>query len=210
MLRIRDVYSGSRILIFTHTGSRIPDLESRIPDPKTATKDKGENLFCQPIFCSHKFHKTEYYFIFDMVKKKFGPFFQELLKFLPKKKLSPSPQKYGFGIWDLRSGIWKKPIPDPGSGKNLFRIPDPGVKKAPDPGSGSATLLSGGVLLPEVSHLAAPGLGLWPGRVPLQRQCLLQRPASRCHAGRVRGSRSVFIAVAGSGSVFRLGIRTQI
>ena len=37
-------------------------------------------------------------------------------------------QKYGFGIRDL------------GSGKNLFRIPDPGVKKAPDPGSGSATL----------------------------------------------------------------------
>jgi hypothetical protein len=25
--------------------------------------------------------------------------------------------------------------------KNLFRIPDPGVKKAPDPGSGSATLV---------------------------------------------------------------------
>jgi hypothetical protein len=31
---------------------------------------------------------------------------------------------------------------DPGSGKNPFRIPDPGVKKAPDPGSGSATLQS--------------------------------------------------------------------
>jgi hypothetical protein len=26
-------------------------------------------------------------------------------------------------------------IRDSGSGKNLFRIPDPGVKKAPDPGS---------------------------------------------------------------------------
>jgi hypothetical protein len=26
-------------------------------------------------------------------------------------------------------------IRDPESGKNLFRIPDPGVKKAPDPGS---------------------------------------------------------------------------
>jgi hypothetical protein len=26
--------------------------------------------------------------------------------------------------------------------KNLFRIPDPGVKKAPDPGSGSATLVT--------------------------------------------------------------------
>jgi hypothetical protein len=32
-----------------------------------------------------------------------------------------------------------------GSGKNLFRIPDPGprVKKAPDPGSRSATLVFG-------------------------------------------------------------------
>jgi hypothetical protein len=33
------------------------------------------------------------------------------------------------------SGIRKKPIPDPRS-----RIPDPGVKKSPDPGSGSAIL----------------------------------------------------------------------
>jgi hypothetical protein len=33
-------------------------------------------------------------------------------------------------VWDPRSGIRK----------NLFRIPDPGVKKAPDPGSGPATL----------------------------------------------------------------------
>ncbi len=41
----------------------------------------------------------------------------------------------GSKIRDPRSGIQ-----DPGSGKNLFRIPDPGVKKAPDPGSGSATL----------------------------------------------------------------------
>jgi hypothetical protein len=41
----------------------------------------------------------------------------------------------GSGIRDPRYGIR-----DPGSGKNLFRIPDPGVKKAPDPGNGSATL----------------------------------------------------------------------
>jgi hypothetical protein len=33
---------GSRILIFTHPGSRIPDLGSRIPDPKTAAKKRGE------------------------------------------------------------------------------------------------------------------------------------------------------------------------
>jgi hypothetical protein len=38
----------------------------------------------------------------------------------------------------LGSGIRE----DPGSGKNPFRIPDPGVKKAPDPGSGSATLVT--------------------------------------------------------------------
>jgi hypothetical protein len=49
----------------------------------------------------------------------------------------------GSGIRDPRSGIRKKPIPDPGSriqGSKRHRIPDPGVKKAPDPGSGSATL----------------------------------------------------------------------
>jgi hypothetical protein len=37
----------------------------------------------------------------------------------------------GSGIQDPRSGIRK----------NLFRIPDPKVKKAPDPVSGSATLI---------------------------------------------------------------------
>jgi hypothetical protein len=36
--RTRDVYPGSRILIFTHPGSRISD-------PKTATKERGEKKF---------------------------------------------------------------------------------------------------------------------------------------------------------------------
>jgi hypothetical protein len=53
-------------------------------------------------------------------KKKLGSIFKELLKFLPKK-FSICSQIYGFGIRD------------PGSGKTLFRIPDPGVNKAPDP-----------------------------------------------------------------------------
>jgi hypothetical protein len=35
------------------------------------------------------------------------------------------------------SKIW---VWDPGSGKNLFLLPDPGVKKAQDPGFISATL----------------------------------------------------------------------
>ncbi len=42
MLRIRDFYPGSRILIFTHPGSRISDHVSRITYPKTATKERGE------------------------------------------------------------------------------------------------------------------------------------------------------------------------
>jgi hypothetical protein len=45
------------------------------------------------------------------------------------KILSLSSQKYGFGIRD------------PEKTYSGSRIPDPGVKKAPDPGSGSATLV---------------------------------------------------------------------
>jgi hypothetical protein len=112
----------------------IPDADfcpSRIPDPKTATKEKGEKICCPTFFCSHKYQKIETYYIFELVKKKkFGPIYKELKKFLPKK-LSLRSQKYG----------WRFRIRDPESGKNLFRIPDSGVKKAPDPGSGSATLL---------------------------------------------------------------------
>jgi hypothetical protein len=40
----------SRILIFTHPGSRIPDLGSRIPDPKTVTKVRGEKKFVIILF----------------------------------------------------------------------------------------------------------------------------------------------------------------
>jgi hypothetical protein len=47
---------GSRILIFTHPGSRIPD-------PKTAMKDIGEKKFVFiPFFWSHKFHKIELFY----------------------------------------------------------------------------------------------------------------------------------------------------
>jgi hypothetical protein len=42
VLRIRDVYPGSRIPDPDFYPSWIPDLGSRIPDPKTATKERGE------------------------------------------------------------------------------------------------------------------------------------------------------------------------
>jgi hypothetical protein len=38
-------------------GSRILDPGSWIPDPKTATKERGQKISCQTFFCSHKFHK---------------------------------------------------------------------------------------------------------------------------------------------------------
>jgi hypothetical protein len=94
-LRIRDVYPGSRVLIFTHPGFRISDPGSKNSN-KRSTKEKNLGQF----------------------SKNYRTFYQKIVKKL-------------FKIWS-----W-----DPGSGKNLFRIPDPGVKKAPDPGSGSATLL---------------------------------------------------------------------
>ncbi len=57
-------------------------------------------------------------------KKKFGPVLKELDNFLPKN-LSLSSKKYGVGIRDLRSGIRKKPITDPGSGSRVKKAPDP-------------------------------------------------------------------------------------
>ncbi len=58
VLRIRDVYPGSRILIFTHPGSRIPDPGTRIPDPKTATKERGEKkLVVIPFYVATNFTK---------------------------------------------------------------------------------------------------------------------------------------------------------
>jgi hypothetical protein len=67
VLRIRDVYPGSRILIFIHPGSRIPD-------PTITPKEGGgwgEFFCCPTIFCSHKYHKIVNNFILELVKKFF-------------------------------------------------------------------------------------------------------------------------------------------
>jgi hypothetical protein len=68
-----------------------------------------------------------------MLKKKIWADFQRIVEVFTQKIFKCS-QIYGFGIRDPRSG------------KNLFRIPDPGAKKASDPGSGSATLVLGIIL----------------------------------------------------------------
>ncbi len=63
-----------------------------------------------------------------MLKKKIWARFQRRIELFTQKFVTNLAK-----IW-----VW-----DPRSGKNLFRIsdPGPGVKKAPDPGSGSATLI---------------------------------------------------------------------
>jgi hypothetical protein len=80
VLRIRDVYPGSRSLF--------------IPDPTTAPKKEGEIYFvCPTIFCSHKYHKIVNNFTFDEQVKKI--FFAKTIRikvtFYPRVKKAPDP-----------------------------------------------------------------------------------------------------------------------
>ncbi len=90
--------------------SRIPDPDlypSRIPDPRSKNSNKREGW--KQIYCHTIFCSHKFHKIQDL-------FTPKIVNKLPK--------------------IW---VRDPGSEtgiqKNLFRIPDPGIKKAPDPGS---------------------------------------------------------------------------
>jgi hypothetical protein len=97
----------------THPGW-IPYLRSRIQKQQ---QNRGvKKISCQIFFCSHKFHKIENYFIFEMLKKKIRASFQRIIEFFIQRFVTNFSK-----IW-----VW-----DPG----------PGVKKALDPGSRSATLL---------------------------------------------------------------------
>jgi hypothetical protein len=98
--------SRIRILIFTH-----PGFGSRIPDPKTAIKERGEKkISCHTFFCCHKFHKIENYFVFGMLKKKIWANFQRITELFTQKIV------INFSLMGLGSGIR-----DTRSGKNLFR-----------------------------------------------------------------------------------------
>ncbi len=120
MLRIRDCLS------------RIPDPDfypSRILDPKTEMKDRGKKkIFVIPFFWSHKFHNIELFHFWNVEEKILDQFSKNYRTFYPKN-CHQALKNMGLG-----SGIR-----DPGTGKNLFWIPDPGVKKATD--TGSATLV---------------------------------------------------------------------
>jgi hypothetical protein len=109
----------------------IPDPGPRVP--KTTTKEKGEKiLVVLPFFVATNITKLKIILFLTGLEKMWVNL-QRTINFLSKTLSFPF-SKYRFGIRDPgseirdpRSGIRKKPPPDPGSG----------VKKAPDPGSGT-------------------------------------------------------------------------
>ena len=96
--------------------SRIPDPDfypSRIPVPKTATKERREKkISCHTFLCSHKFHKIVNYFSFKVLKKTIWANFQRIIENFSQKIVKK-----------LLNMVLGSGIRDPRSGKNLFRIP---------------------------------------------------------------------------------------
>ncbi len=95
----------------------IPDPDfcpSRIPDPKTATKDRGEKNL-----------KTM--LIFEVTKKKIWANLQRIIE-LSTQKLSLRSQKYGFGV--RKNLFW---IRDPGSGSATRLLMSPHGTDGRDP-----------------------------------------------------------------------------
>jgi hypothetical protein len=99
-----------------------PDFyPSRIPDPKTAKKEKGGKTLLSYLFVATNIKTLKHILFLNWrEEKKFGPIYIEFYIFLPQKLSLNSPGP--------RSGTRKKPISDPG------------VKKAPDTGSWTLTV----------------------------------------------------------------------
>jgi hypothetical protein len=96
----------------------IPDLDfypSQIPDPKTATKERGEKkLIFIPFFEATNFKNKKVFLIFEMHKKNIWANFQRMIELFTQN------------IVTMRSNIW---VWDPGSGKTYCGSR---VKRAPD------------------------------------------------------------------------------
>ncbi len=89
MLRIRDVYPESRILIFTHPGSQIPD-------PKTATKERSEKRLVSYLLN---------YLSFEVLKRNIWANFQRIIELFTQKIVTKLSKIWS---WQLGPGpeIW--------------------------------------------------------------------------------------------------------
>ncbi len=83
VLRIRDVYPGSRI-------------------QKPQLKEGVKKFCCQTFFCSHKFHKIVNHFIFEMMKEKICANFQRILELSTQKIVTKLSKIW---VWDPGSEI---------------------------------------------------------------------------------------------------------
>jgi hypothetical protein len=98
VLRIRDVYPGSRI-------------------QNQQQKREVKKINVKPFNIATKFNKIVNYFCFELLKKKIWANFQWIIKLFTKKIIK---KLFKIWSWDPGSGIrdpgsGKKPIPDPGS-----------------------------------------------------------------------------------------------
>ncbi len=112
VLRIHDVYSGFRILIFS-----VPDPGSNINKNSNRT---GEEKYVFLLFCSHKFHKIGNFLFLNRFRNKLSQF--------TKPKMVTKLSEHWLGIQN------------PGSGKKTYSRSGSRCQKASDPGFGSATL----------------------------------------------------------------------
>jgi hypothetical protein len=125
-----------------------PGCLSRIPDPKTATKERGEKkLDVKPFYVATKFIKIVNYFSFEVLKKKIWANFQRIIELFTKKIVIKL-----FKIWSWDPG---SEIRDPEKTHSGSRIQGSKMHRIPDPGSGSATL---DVTLPSPPLAAAKAL----------------------------------------------------
>jgi hypothetical protein len=117
---------------FIHPRSQILYPGAWISDPTRATKEEGTSV--SSFFVITNLTELKIILLLNRYRKKFEPFAKGLEYFLPK--ILSKLLKIWVGIQDLGSDMYmgsrirKKLIPDSGS-----RIPDPGIKKAPNPGS---------------------------------------------------------------------------
>jgi hypothetical protein len=139
----------------------IPDPGSRILDPGSKNSNKRERwkkIWCHNFLCSHKFHKIENYFSFEVLKKKIWANFQRIIELFTQKIVTKLSEIW---VWDPGSEIW-----DPGSGirdrekaYSGSRIQGSKRHRIPYLGSGSATLWNGcgtTVSLPDGGQDVAP------------------------------------------------------